>query len=361
MSDPVNNAQIEDVLSSIRRLVAGDREEDAGAAGGAEDLSEGGSEAKPDVQPDALVLTPSLRVEDAASDEITADLEAERWVADAETDSEPADSFGPADMSGLGGDSDAGGEEVDPDVPGTDEDFRRFSDDLPQFIRPYAVSEAGHSDPAANFVAPQNAEVSTDCIDDGESEGNDGDSEEETATSPNAPRAGFVFDSVQDVVHETEVDDADQEAPFAFIKEDPEIGETESGTADAEIAPGTAAVEFDALNSEPVDLVADDTSDAEAETAILTEGEPWAFHPEEDVESSGASLALSDGAAPTDETPDNLFAAGAGAIDEDALREIVTEMLQRELQGPLGERITRNVRKLVRREIHRALASRDFD
>lgn len=48
-------------------------------------------------------------------------------------------------------------------------------------------------------------------------------------------------------------------------------------------------------------------------------------------------------------------------IDEDRLRAIVAELLRDELQGPLGEKITRNIRKLVRREIERALAVRDFD
>ncbi len=48
-------------------------------------------------------------------------------------------------------------------------------------------------------------------------------------------------------------------------------------------------------------------------------------------------------------------------LDEEALRELVSEMVRSELQGELGDRITRNVRKLVRREIHRALASRDFE
>lgn len=48
-------------------------------------------------------------------------------------------------------------------------------------------------------------------------------------------------------------------------------------------------------------------------------------------------------------------------VDEEALREIVSEMVRSELQGELGDRITRNVRKLVRREIHRALASREFE
>lgn len=48
-------------------------------------------------------------------------------------------------------------------------------------------------------------------------------------------------------------------------------------------------------------------------------------------------------------------------IDEDALRAMVSEIIRQELQGTLGERITRSVRKLVRREIARTLASRDFE
>ncbi|WP_072505118.1 hypothetical protein [Phaeobacter porticola] len=47
-------------------------------------------------------------------------------------------------------------------------------------------------------------------------------------------------------------------------------------------------------------------------------------------------------------------------LDEDSLRELVSEIVREELQGALGERITRNVRKLVRREIHRALSARDL-
>jgi len=48
-------------------------------------------------------------------------------------------------------------------------------------------------------------------------------------------------------------------------------------------------------------------------------------------------------------------------LDEDALRDMVSEMVREELQGELGDRITRNVRKLVRREIQRSLASREFE
>lgn len=48
-------------------------------------------------------------------------------------------------------------------------------------------------------------------------------------------------------------------------------------------------------------------------------------------------------------------------LDEESLREMISEIVRQELQGALGERITRNVRKLVRREIHRALTSQALE
>ena len=58
----------------------------------------------------------------------------------------------------------------------------------------------------------------------------------------------------------------------------------------------------------------------------------------------------------------NLFASGPEApLDLDALRDMVVEIIHQELQGVLGERITRNVRKLVRREILQVLETRDLD
>lgn len=62
----------------------------------------------------------------------------------------------------------------------------------------------------------------------------------------------------------------------------------------------------------------------------------------------------------TDADPGNYLASDA-VIDEETLRALVADIVRQELQGALGERITRNVRKLVRREIHRVLASQEFD
>ncbi|MEM7472965.1 MAG: hypothetical protein AAF340_16575 [Pseudomonadota bacterium] len=61
---------------------------------------------------------------------------------------------------------------------------------------------------------------------------------------------------------------------------------------------------------------------------------------------------------------DDPLAAGVfdeDVLDEEALREMVAEIVREELTGALGERITRNVRKLVRREINRALTAQDLE
>ena len=48
-------------------------------------------------------------------------------------------------------------------------------------------------------------------------------------------------------------------------------------------------------------------------------------------------------------------------IDEASVRPLVAALIREELQGELGERITRNVRKLVRQEIQRALTVRELE
>jgi hypothetical protein len=70
------------------------------------------------------------------------------------------------------------------------------------------------------------------------------------------------------------------------------------------------------------------------------------------------------GAAKTQRMPTEILDADGtplAVLDEAALQDIVRQMIREELQGSLGERITRNVRKLVRAEINRALVARDLD
>jgi hypothetical protein len=49
----------------------------------------------------------------------------------------------------------------------------------------------------------------------------------------------------------------------------------------------------------------------------------------------------------------------APILDEEALRGIVNAIVREELQGELGDRIARNLRKLIRREIGQMLDERN--
>lgn len=60
----------------------------------------------------------------------------------------------------------------------------------------------------------------------------------------------------------------------------------------------------------------------------------------------------------TEET--KLGDTGLTPSEEEALRDMISDVVREQLQGALGERITRNVRKMVRREIHRALVAQDL-
>ncbi|MHC0053276.1 hypothetical protein [Actibacterium sp. D379-3] len=86
----------------------------------------------------------------------------------------------------------------------------------------------------------------------------------------------------------------------------------------------------------------------------------------EEVEAEAAGPTVEAATVPdteSDKTGDeaNMFGGDPDVLDEDMLRQLVNDIVREELQGDLGERITRNVRKLVRREINRAMASRDFE
>lgn len=49
----------------------------------------------------------------------------------------------------------------------------------------------------------------------------------------------------------------------------------------------------------------------------------------------------------------------APILDEESLRELINDIVREELQGELGERIGRNLRKLIRQEIAQFLDERE--
>ena len=88
MSDAAKSPEeIEDVLASIRRLVA-DQPETSGELSTTEELDKPEAQAAPpDVEPERLVLTPSFRVQEAG----------DPWVAVEDTDLEEASPWQPDD------------------------------------------------------------------------------------------------------------------------------------------------------------------------------------------------------------------------------------------------------------------------
>lgn len=118
-----------------------------------------------------------------------------------------------------------------------------------------------------------------------------------------------------------------------------------------------ANTETDSLD-EPFDIWARATDDFElphdyAEDADFEEAERRgsdagaAHRPPSTTSRTSVPLSLSD--------------LSTGLVDEDGLRDMIADVVRQELSGELGERITRNVRKLVRREIRQILASEDLD
>lgn len=130
----------------------------------------------------------------------------------------------------------------------------------------------------------------------------------------------------------------------AFWSEpEPALAELALEAEEAELVVADAAMAEDDLPGDPVA----DWPDAKAEAAEIL---PF---PQSAVQGQEAPSTL----------PELTDADGnpVTVLDESALYDIVRTLIREELQGPLGERITSNVRKLVRAEINRALTARSLD
>jgi hypothetical protein len=95
---------------------------------------------------------------------------------------------------------------------------------------------------------------------------------------------------------------------------------------------------------------------AALETAIANSPEQW--EPDDAGTDAYAGTRLPAMEWPDPESDKAAPAAPAAtsiAIDEDTLRTMVSSLVRAELKGPLGDRLSRNIRALVRREIERAL------
>jgi hypothetical protein len=213
----------------------------------------------------------------------------------------------------------------------------------------------------------------------------------ETEIDPEPEVVGSDLSSVADPEASpdlAEVAEAEWEDEIWVEPELVSLGEAALAAEEAEVLTGSDLVEPD-LDAEVASL--------DQRASELVEGEPIPFIPlrrraehlaarlaagevgetlkaaaEDEVESSVdagpppadvAPLAAATATAAASITSEFLDEDGTplSVLDEAALQEIVRQTLRQELQGELGERITRNVRKLVRAEINRALMARDLD
>lgn len=382
MSDPAKTPEeIEDVLASVRRLVsdhAPTREPAIGAP-----VAEDAPAPEPAPMPaEALVLTPSFRVTDPedpwvpvpTSDEVEdpsedtpdpEDLVAELLTADDDAPvTEEADATTQADWQpddrlasfDAVGEAEAGTPEEWVD----DHSETASEDDVADLIRldgsEAAVADfesetgddnwpEGGAEAALLTLVARRDPAPEDTLEDGPAPEEDtakaeeqADVAGEDATDDQGDDAVTWDDTTDDATDDVTIDDTHAEAS--------DVAETSSdGEVDAPEDDDTGEVEVAAQVQAETEAEVNEVAEADAEDIADIEM---------DIETPVEDL----GDTPS---PFSFPEAEDGILDEDTLREIIVEVVREELQGVLGQRITRNVRKMVRREIRLALAAEDLE
>ena len=331
MPESMTTVEIEDVLSSIRRLVSEDLRPTHRLVSAA--LQNAASK---------LILTPALRIvadvrsaqpERIGEAEDARDLRTVLLDIEAGTDDDaPVPTlpvFGSVRLSDPAAQA-ALVPGAEPDLAGTDANFLTTAMSRINGLSSGDTGAAGQPDRIEAVVAAVGAAVGPD--------------EWELDGGDPAPQAKAWADTVwnSDAAGDKAAVAADDlgQADGAFDKAGAEAG-VDLG-ADAAIELTEAAAHVGLADKGP--LLQDNHVLAGSDSIVFYDAS--AAEPEKPAQET-AEFA---------EDPDDT----AGFVSEDVLREIVRDMIREELQGNLGERITSNVRKLVRAEINRALASQNY-
>lgn len=335
MVGPLSSEEIEDVVSSVRRLVSNELHP--------RPLSR-------DLNSDRLLLTAALRVVPEASP--LAPLVLDASLVEATPDPDLKAGIGDADAA-------EGRVVADPDLSGD------------EFVADDAAV-------AALFAV----DVPPDPTEDVEPDLTPAFLRAEEETVIEMP-AGLTEDAA--VAEDFGAGDrpGDEEATWGdaiWIEPEPSsLGEVALGSEEAEVltGPATDGPEADARTgsvmpddwdqAEPAWSAADDPVPfvplrrrAEQLSARLASGEMPSAPPAETEAAPAEATPVSVAGPATTEFVD-ADGMQLAVLDEAALQDIVRQTLRAELQGDLGERITRNIRKLVRAEINRAFLARDLD
>jgi hypothetical protein len=343
MSDPMTNMDAEDVLASIRRLVAETHSHHGGPSGGSQSAAQ--VEAPVRSQgPAALILTPDFRVaQDPVQPQDIGPSEGEvaaEAVVQPKTDTQPLILSMDQAVS-LPGDAQKTPEEnlteaqaptleletlVAQEIADEVEDAAQEADWAARFDDTPDVEAAAH---VSRLTLEQRiAELETAVGAQSYEWEPDGSEDLEAEIPRSMPRA-FAEPGAR-VLH------------FRVPQEDdPAMSPSDQGRDhidDAEVIEETPAA--------PTAAAIDDFPPAqEAEIEDMAAAEEVAADPNPSLEEELALAGYAD----------------EDMMDEEALRELVAQVIREELQGAMGERITRNVRRLVRREVQRALTLREFE
>lgn len=364
MSERLSSVEIEDVLSSIRRLVSEDLRPGAKVEAAAAAAEQKAAAAEP-AAGDKLILTPALR--------IAPEGEAAAPVVGADDDGLGRETAVPAFQSVRHGRGATVVDRVTRAMP--DEEWEPVVEAASAPRSDWAteaeaaVEAAGASwseAPVAPVEQPADPDIGSDEAVAGMAE---------TWPASDLPEANWSAPGEQAPMEPEQPDDPgwsavepmeiDRPAADALVGAD--LPEEAASLPDPEDVPGDADL------SPPGDLPDWARMETEVEDpthADPVEPEPFVAGPREaehqdagwaDAAEAEIRRELEDEATATvfarfddDDHDDRHF-------DEEMLRDLVRDIIREELQGALGERITRNVRKLVRAEIARALAVRDFE
>ncbi len=413
MADPAKSDEIEDVLSSIRRLVS----EHQPAADGAGDINEMITSDANDA-PDRLVLTPALRVTDpedpwvpiSASADVLEDpsdteegeisrAEGEDWAK--ELWSEDPDAPHVMDLDEANEEPSQDGQRIDADAV----EPRSLNDALEEIwtetnlvdeARAHENAEETNEGDKPDSGSHEHEDLEQIAEDpQPEDSANDQSYVEEDSHSEDDPIVDANLPSASEIAATEEITDQD-EAPASFIRSavsvreyEPEEGNLDwpdeappAATLDLAVARAArngeaehaaAEIETDEHDDEPdqqeIGAEGQDQPELAAEaiveiveTAVVEEVHNHWTDASEDADTQVDTAADEEQAVEDlGESPFTFPDEEDGFVDEETLRELIAEIVREELQGELGVRITRNIRKLVRREIRAALAAEAID
>ncbi len=311
-------AEMEDVLSSIRRLVSEEVRTQEPLAPSKE--PKGGLSASADAS-DRLVLSPALRVLPDVAPEASPESEDVLQLSEMEMrDLHDLPAATPAELREAA------------DVLSTDE-----------FAVETVLPDADVAKANARLVSLEDTIAELESVVSDQNIEFEPDGSEEVGSSPEVETLDWVPHFVS--VGQKKAAEPEADLPKTEMRTDVE---EEGGQEPALELSEVSRSEKQDLQFEAAETLAQDAEAAEAlafEDSLENTAEPAveAFEPAP--------------ADPQDQRADE----DAFILDEDALRDLVRDLVREELQGVLGERITRNVRKLVRTEINRVLATQDFE